>query len=220
MLHGLFSLRYLLLRRGNGTLLASRDIIVLLAALVIYIVLAYLVPNLNFFGVDGFIDRVGSLTSTLTGFYVAALVAAATFASSHADLDQEITIGPIHQNFVSNGEIERDQLTRREYVCAIFGYVSLLALVISISSIIIVTISTAISISGQLSSTLSYPLACVTHITGGFFTIAVTHLIVTTSHGLYYLSYRLYIGDGQIVSGQWDDVNIEPSSEKTTAQEL
>src|ERR1700730_2621647 len=50
-------------------------------------------PGAPFFSPNGFLDKLLTLLSCLTGFYVAALVAAATF--SHPDLDKTITAGPI-----------------------------------------------------------------------------------------------------------------------------
>ncbi|WP_124255218.1 hypothetical protein [Cereibacter sphaeroides] len=205
MLQGIFSLRYLLLRRDDERLLFWRDAPLLLGAAIVYTVLACFIGNINYFGLDGIVDRIGSLTSTLTGFYVAALVAAAAFASSHADLDEEIKVGPIHQNFKSNGIVERDRLTRREYVCAIFGYVSLLALALSIASIIIVTVADAIQAPSSKNGIFNLGFSALKHLVGTAYALSVAHLFITTSHGLYYLSYRLYIGDGQILPGPWGE---------------
>lgn len=220
MLHGIFSLRYLLLRRGNDRLLVWRDTPLLLGILVTYAGMAYSIDNVNFFGPDGFVDRVGSLTSTLTGFYVAALVAVAAFASSHADIDQEIKVGPVHQNRSVEGDVERDPLTRREYVCAIFGYVSLLALALSIFSIIVVTLAEAIQVPDSRDAVLFSLILLIKHFIAAVYVLAVAHLLISTSHGLYYLSYRLYIGDGQIVSGPWDSLRQKNEAEKVHPEYL
>ena len=209
MLRGIFSLRYLKLRTSNEVLLLRRDAVVLAGVAVLYVALAYFIENVNYFGPDGLIDRIGSLTSTLTGFYVAALVAAATFASSHADLDDEIRIGPIHESYLVDGEVIRDQLTRREYVCSIFGYVSLLALVLSITSILCVTIASAVQLPTSASSSLDWTIWTFKHTFGALFAVFTAHLFVTTCHGLYYLSYRLYIGDGKVVPGAWEDADLK-----------
>jgi hypothetical protein len=180
----MFTLRYLLLRNESGYLLVLRDIIPLSIAIVLYGLLAYFVDRMNFFGPAGFVDRVGALTSTLTGFYVAALVGAATFASGHADLDKEIPIGPLHQRIPTSEGIIDDQITRREYVCAIFGYVSLLAMAISIVSIICVTVSGAVKIPAAGSSVSADIVGFAKYIFGLAYTMSVAHLLVTTAHGL------------------------------------
>src|SRR5690349_14365686 len=52
-----------------------------------------LIPRAPFFQAGGFLDKLLVLTAALTGFYVAALVAAATFA--HPDLDRPMKTGAV-----------------------------------------------------------------------------------------------------------------------------
>ena len=154
-----------------------------------------LIPGASFFRPDGFLDKILALTTALTGFYVAALVGAATF--SHPDLDKTITIGAIA--LVRRGEDGRriqELLTRREIACTVFGYLAFATMMISISA------SAAVALSG-----ISFaPLAEIRWIGRAFgdgwpvtrgvlifaFTAPLAHVAVATSLGLYYLMDRLY----------------------------
>ncbi len=215
----MFTIRYLLLRREAGGLLLWRDAVTLVLVVAGYFLILKLIPTINFFGPNGIVDRTGSLTSTLTGFYVAALVAAATFASSHAGLDDEIESGRIYQNMIIDEVLTPDYLTRREYVCAIFGYVSFLALFISILSILLVSISGAVPIPQASESWIYFGFLCAKYAVGCGYCLAVAHMLATTTHGLYYLSYRLYLGDGAAVDVQLDTSPIGKEHVKLEAAE-
>jgi hypothetical protein len=147
-----------------------------------------------FFGQGGFLDKLVILTSGLTGFYVAALVAAATFA--HPDLDKTITAGPLALvTKDADGNRIREALTRREFVCTIFGYLAYLALALSVLS------AAAISLSGIDLPKGHDDLVWYGRAIGVFvFSMMTAHLIVATSLGLYYLMDRLYRRDRQITS--------------------
>ena len=95
--------------------------------------------NSSFFLAGGFIDKILPLTSALTAFYVAALVGVATF--SNESLDKPITLGSIY--FIEKdekGDPEKEFLTRREFACIIFGYLSFLALIFSITGALSITV--------------------------------------------------------------------------------
>lgn len=152
------------------------------------------VPGAVFFGQGGFLDKLIVLTSGLTGFYVAALVAAATF--SHPDLDKVITVGPLALvTKDADGKRISEALTRREFVCTVFGYLAFLALVLSLLSAVGISIST-IEIPKGYDNVVWYGRAfCVF-----LFSIMTAHLFVATSLGLYYLMDRLYRRDRQITT--------------------
>src|SRR6266481_5305479 len=93
-----------------------------------------------FFHKDGFLDKLLVLTSALTGFYVAALVAAATF--SHPDLDKVFKAGPVALiTRDADGKKITEHLTRREFVCTIFGYLAFSSLTISLFSSLFIGLS-------------------------------------------------------------------------------
>lgn len=195
----IYSVRYLLLRGESGKLLILRDVLPLLGVGLLCFSVVLLVDGFNFFGSEGFVDRFGALTSTLTGFYVAALVGAATFAGNHAKLDSEISVGPIHQRHMIEGKIVLDQLTRREYICSIFGYLSLLALTISIVSISLVTVASALDGSVLTFAEGKKYIQYFSIFVAILYALLIAHLALTTLQGLYYLSYRIYVGDGEPV---------------------
>jgi hypothetical protein len=161
-----------------------------------------LLPGASFFRPNGFVDKLLTLTSCLTGFYVAALVAAATF--SLADLDRVITSGPvILLEKDSTGKLVAEYLTRREFACAIFGYLSYLSLLLSIGSAWLVSISSvnltkaaAHAVIGWIFSGVQYHIIRIAVMTA--YTLAVAHLVVVTALGLYYLMDRLHRKDQEV----------------------
>lgn len=167
------------------------------AVLSLVIAAPYLfLPGTNFFGQDGFLDKLIALTTALTGFYVAALVAAATFA--HPDLDKTILVGSIAIEVKNaEGKPEKQLLTRREFACMVFGYLAFATLFASLASAI------AVSTSGASVERFSnFPwvgpifkhdvwIWLVRATTFGF-SMLIAHIAVVTSLGLYYLMDRLY----------------------------
>jgi hypothetical protein len=159
-------------------------------------------PGIPFFHKDGFLDKLLILTSALTGFYVAALVAAATF--SHPDLDKVFRAGPVVLVTKDHdGQKIMEHLTRREFVCTIFGYLAFSSLSLLASLFVGASgydhaaaahwqfIGPAIG-GAYLPITRGVVLFC--------FTLAIAHLAVATTLGLYYLMDRLYRRDREIVT--------------------
>jgi hypothetical protein len=163
-----------------------------------------LLPGTPFFHKDGFLDKFLILTSALTGFYVAALVAAATF--THPDLDKVFKAGPVALVTKGHdGQKIREHLTRREFVCTIFGYLAFSSLMLSLLASLAIGISsydhTAVahwSIVGPVLGGAYLPIA--RGVVIFCFTLAIAHLVVATSLGLYYLMDRLYRRDREIVT--------------------
>ena len=159
--------------------------------LAILIALPYIfIPGASFFRANGLLDKMLTLTSCLTGFYVAALVAAATF--SHPDLDNIITSGPIALVSKSaDGEKIKDLLSRRRFACYIFGYLSFLSLIISVWSAVVVSLSTSI-LPHLFKTELFIWLRNIFLILSS---AMIAHLVVATCLGLYYLMDRMYRRD-------------------------
>ncbi|MCJ2078702.1 hypothetical protein MKK68_24170 [Methylobacterium sp. E-016] len=154
----------------------------------------YLLEGASFFRPNGFLDKILSLAGALTGFYIAALVAAATFV--HPDLDKVIKSGPVALVEKDNdGHKVQVALTRREFACTIFGYLSFAALVVSIGCAIAVGLSSA-KIPALLVPYKQYIRFSIMMA----YSIAISHLVVVTSLGLYYLMDRLYRHDRQVTS--------------------
>lgn len=132
-----FPLRYLSLEDALGRSLYKRDLLGMFLVTVFITAPFILVPGANFFHKDGFVDKAGSFSSVLTGFYVAGLVAVATFPRDKRGLDKTIEVGPVRIR------VRRDEepvsLSRREYVCAMFSYLAFMSMALTITSIVCVT---------------------------------------------------------------------------------
>lgn len=77
----------------------------------------------DIFGDHGIVQGVNGLLQILTGFYIASLAAVATFNKQSMD---EVMPGEPPIVDVRGGKIE--QLTRRRFVCSMFGYLAFISL--------------------------------------------------------------------------------------------
>lgn len=191
--------RYLYLRNERGSLLLFRDLFAVVLLSVFFALPFFVFDQVNFAKPSGFVDRMGSLSSVLAGFYIAALIAVGSFVSSIGDLDKEIENGKIF-----NGRNKENSLTRREYICAIFGFLSFLALFLSvISSLVIISaapIASAIKSVNFAVSGYSFNLLGVVGCVSVFlYSVVVSLMLITTFHGLYYLTDRIYAKSPQIL---------------------
>lgn len=192
----IYPLGYLALRDERGRRLFWRNgFAAAILASVMSVPFALL--DANFFGDGGFLDRFGSFTGVLTGFYIAALVGIASFASSVGDLDEVIEVGPIRRVALNrqDGDPPMEDLTRRQYVCSLFGYLSFVSLGLSVSAILLIV--TATHVASAIRLIFSDLTAHCIHVVAswlvvGIFNLLLAHLLVTTCHGLYYLIDRLY----------------------------
>ena len=186
-----YPLSYLSLQDENSRKIYKRNgVAVLLIAASISVPFVFF--DANYFGDKGFLDRFGSFSAVLTGFYIAALVGVASFAASVGDLDDEIQVGKIRR-FTENPD-DDPFLTRRQYVCAMFGYLSFSSLVLSVSAILLIVASTPIASAIRV-AVPEYAVR-ISAIFGIFvvlvFNLLLSHLLITTCYGLYYLIDRLY----------------------------
>ena len=160
-----------------------------------------------FFEPNGLLDKVLTLTSCLTGFYVAALVAAATF--QHKDLDKVIKSGTIALvGHDQDGNIVRDLLSRRELACHIFGYLSFLSLALSILIGIAISLS-SIDWKSYNISTEGPSIEWIRGLIIYFYCTLIAHLVVVTNFGLYYLMDRLWRRDAVITTPRGEEIEDE-----------
>lgn len=198
-----YPLRFLRLTDVKGRRLYYHD---LPAILVVSCLLSFpyiIFQETNYFGNDGFLDRVGSFSSTLTGFYVAGLLAVAAFGREVSGLDKIIEVGPVLLPSREKDE-PPDRLTRREYVCLMFGYLAFLSLALTLMAIVGLTATT--SVPTIPSFTVGYDQwniivekAWIRSVAIMFYGLIISSLSVTTLHGLYYLIDRLYAKSPEIV---------------------
>lgn len=197
----LIPLRYFSLRNGEKTLID----IVGTALIATAILIPYLlVPDASFFRTGGLLDKLAALTATLTGFYVAALVAAATF--THSDLDKEMVSGAVFMpTKQQDGSVRLIRLTRRELACAIFGYLSFASLIFAIAAAVAVPVATANpSAPSWYPESLSSWLVDIrpTARLAGMVTAAavIGHIMTATGLGIYYLVERLQYKTPVVIS--------------------
>jgi hypothetical protein len=161
-------------------------------------------PGTSFFSPNGFLDKLLTLMSCLTGFYVAALVAAATF--SHPDLDKTITAGPIALVTKDHdGKRITELLTRREFACTIFGYLAFATLTLSIIAAFLIALSNAklVALSGGGNWAAFFASSYFLYVRGVVIVaicLTAAHIFIVTCLGLYYLMDRLYRRDRRIVT--------------------
>jgi hypothetical protein len=89
--------------------------------------------KLNIFGDKGLVDSVNSFLSILTGFFVASLAAVATFQNEN--LDKQIQGKKATLEYVRGRKSIVEELTRRRFLCLLFGYCSLISFLLSVFGI-------------------------------------------------------------------------------------
>lgn len=193
-------LRYFGLRNREKTII---DIVGTLVIGSLILTPFLILPEASFFRAGGFLDRLIGLLSALTGFFVAALVAAATFA--HPDLDREMTNGAVEMK-VPDGESYRWQkLTRRELACAIFGYLSFAAFLLSVAVAMIVPIATTATSSPwfvppEWTVFINEHRYQVRIFAMSLIIVPLAHVMTATGLGIFYLMERLHHRRPVIVS--------------------
>lgn len=207
-----YPLSYLRLKDESDNALYRRNLLALFV-LTICVSAPFVIADANFFGDKGFLDRVGSFSAVLTGFYIAALVGIASFSTSIGDLDEEIEVGPIFR-LSSDGSIE--SLTRRQYVCSLFGYLSFVSLAISLGSILLIVVGSAkadflpvLSSHPQLQLAVESSSRWVRNATVIGSSLVISHMFITTCHGLYYMIDRLYYKEPRLLDKSSQDVMHE-----------
>lgn len=204
-----YPVRYVFLRDEDKIPLFLRDLVstIVLSAL---ISIPFILSGANYFGDRGFLDRFGSFCAVLTGFYIAALVGVATLSPSVGDVDIPIKEGKI---LFRQKDGDEKELTRREYVCAIFGYLSFLSLVLSLISIAFIVIAPSLAAYlpiifervGIPSYLATYGIPAVVII---FMAILISQMVITTFHGLYYFIDRLYYKEAVLLPDNSDEDSI------------
>lgn len=215
-----YPMRYTTLENEAGSKLYKRDVVFVILT-TMFLAFPFIIFDGNFFGVSGLLDRVGTFASVLTGFYIAALVGVASLSPAIGDLDEIIVEGPIFApSFEYEIDLEgrekkvetKEKLTRRQYVCSLFGYLAFVSLFLSISSIVAVVLSgivneeTASKIQASIASWVGWDVnwiptiieLCRAILIIGY-ALVISHIIATTCHGLYYYIDRIYAKKAEIL---------------------
>lgn len=193
-------LRYFGLRNKEKTII---DVVGTLVIALMILTPFLIFPEAPFFRAGGFLDRLIGLLSALTGFFVAALVAAATFA--HPDLDREVTNGAVEMKVRDGKSYTWQRLTRRELACAIFGYLSFATFLLSVAAAMIVPIATTTTSSPWfVPPDLLMFIRNYSEVVRIFAMILVivplAHVMTATGLGIFYLMDRLHYRRPVIVS--------------------
>lgn len=140
-------------------------------------------------GSSGLIVQVNGLLQVLIGFYIAALAAVSTFSNSSID---EVMAGdpPTLLEKFRGTEI-KVELTRRRFVCFLFGYLALMSFILFSVGLVSILLGKMISawIVGLSSIEVLWLIKTVFV---GFYSLILINLISTTLLGLYYLSVRFH----------------------------
>jgi hypothetical protein len=135
-------------------------------------------------GPDGVFDRFLSFVPTLIGFYIAALAAVATF--NKPDMDEDMPGDPVFLNSIQESDSERNErLTRRRFLCLLFGYLCAVSLVIGILAFFGMFVGPEIAGSHYAAAIVQVSFISI-------FFYLVANMISTTFFGLYYLVDRMH----------------------------
>lgn len=152
----------------------------------------YLLPlPISIFGKSGFINAITGILQILTGFYIASLAAVATF--DKRGLDVPLAGKPVILKVHRRGKLIDEHVTRRKFLCLLFGYLALLSFFLYFLG----------SMANLLAANFSYltppPLRCfVKWLFVGIYIFLTANLITTTLHGFYYLVDRIHRQDPQV----------------------
>ncbi|WP_243359343.1 hypothetical protein [Fundidesulfovibrio terrae] len=135
-------------------------------------------------GADGLIVKINGLLQILPGFYIAALAAISTFNKSN--MDEPMTGTP--PRLVTHYRNKPEQLSRRRFLCLMFGYLSALSIIIcGLSSVVDVGVNNL-----KIFILDENVFAYVKLVFMFIFSFMISNLFVTTFLGLYYLSDRIH----------------------------
>ena len=146
--------------------------------LIMSVVWMVLWRDFNLFGSSGAIPNLNSLLQNLPGFYITSLAAIATFQGTTYKIDD-----------VLEGEkaiLDGEALTRRQLLCYLFSYLSLLSLVLYIFG------AAGIAAASTLHGALGEPLRLAFRLVfSAMYAVSVSHALGTTLIGLIFLSGRI-----------------------------
>lgn len=141
--------------------------------------------NVQIFGSSGLISAIVGLLQMVAGFYIASLAAVATFKK--ASMDDPMPGAPTVLHVRRRNRIKEEQLSRRRFLCFLFGYLSFLSFFLYLLGTIMNLAAPEIELS--LSSEYHGAVKWV----GTFvFLFIFYNLIITTLLGLYYMTDRIH----------------------------
>lgn len=94
----------------------------------VFLILLFLPKQVDIFGNNGLVFVITDLIKILVGFYIAALAAIATF--HREQMDQELSGEPATLRVHRKGVAKESNLTRRRFLCYLFGYLAFIGIFI------------------------------------------------------------------------------------------
>lgn len=131
---------------------------------------------------NGVVIKLAPLIQFLSGFYVAALAAIAALGNKSID-DLMSGTPPSAMEPGVDGVYRPTPLTRRRFLCYLFGYLALLGMFLFMLGIGVEVLAPSFSGSSIFLKDLVLLI----------YTFLFFNMIVTTLLGLYYLSYRIHV---------------------------
>ncbi|OYD52646.1 hypothetical protein CGK74_16890 [Thauera propionica] len=157
----------------------------LIVGLLVSAIVLALGSSVSVFGDGGYVSLITDLLQIMTGFYVAALAAVATFPSPV--LDQPLDGSPAMLVEMRKGVEKRIPLTRRRFLSLLFGHLALLSICIyfigGFASLVSSGVAALLPEGARLCIRASFVI---------IYSVVSAHLLVVTMLGLYYLSYRIH----------------------------
>lgn len=166
-------------------------IILTLMTFLVFFLTSWKVPV---FGASGLVVSVTSYLQVVSGFYIASLAAIATF--NKETMDKTMAGDPPTLKVRVKGVVRLEELSRRRFLCFLFGYLALL-------SIILYFVGIGSNLLAPVISLNNYYLAL--GVKWGFaaiYTFASYNMICTTLLGLYYMADRIHRKDNEFTDSE------------------
>ncbi len=164
-------------------------IIPLIGSVIVTFVYYFSSNKIPLIGNGGLLSQVNGLLQVLIGFYIAALAAVSTF--SNATIDEVMSGDPPTLIEKFRGRKLKVTLTRRRFVCYLFGYLALTSFVLFCIGLISLLIGKTLSI-WLLATTSIKVLIVLKTVFFFFYSLILLNIITTTLLGLYFLSVRFH----------------------------
>ncbi|EOI5817279.1 hypothetical protein ACMS1A_004212 [Cronobacter dublinensis] len=158
-------------------------------SLIVTIVYHYHANKIGLISSNGLLLQVNGLLQVLIGFYIAALAAVATFSSQSID---EVMAGDpptLVEKF--RGQKIIVELTRRRFVCYLFGYLALVSFMLFCLGMVSILIGKPLHL-WLLTFLSAESILWLKTIFVGVYLFILMNIITTTLLGLYFLAVRFH----------------------------
>lgn len=135
-------------------------------------------------GENGIVDIISGLLQLLVAFFIAALAAVATF--DRESMDKEMRGHPA----VLRRKKTEVILTRRQFVCHLFGYLAFVSLMLLLSIVLVKIVYPTLQNYLELGNVLHFKTIAMF-----VFWVVFWNIIITTILGLHFLSNRMQYDD-------------------------